>query len=35
MLKNKLDGSETKKEIIEYLHHCACPVFKKKFSGVE
>jgi hypothetical protein len=35
MLKEKLDGSETKDEIIEYLHHCDCPVLKKKFSGID
>jgi len=29
MLKNKLNGSETKREIIEYLIHCKCPVIKK------
>ena len=31
MLKDKLDGSETKAEIIEYLEHCDCPALKKKF----
>jgi hypothetical protein len=31
MLKDKLEGDETKAEIIEYLHHCDCPVLKKQF----
>lgn len=32
MLKDKLNGDETKKEIIEYLIHCKCPVIKKLLS---
>lgn len=28
MLKNKLDGSETKQEIVDYLISCKCPVIK-------
>jgi hypothetical protein len=35
MLKDKLDGTETKEEIVEYLHKCDCPTLKKKFSGIE
>jgi hypothetical protein len=35
MLKDKLEGDETKAEIIEYLHHCSCPVLKEKFSGID
>ena len=35
MLKDKLDGTETKEEIIEYLTECNCPVLKKKYSGIE
>lgn len=35
MLKNKLDGSETKEEIVEYLKECDCPVLKKRFSGID
>ena len=35
MLKDKLEGDETKEEIVEYLSSCSCPVFKKKFSGIE
>jgi hypothetical protein len=35
MLKNKLDGSETKEEIVSYLKECDCPVLKKRFSGVD
>jgi len=35
MLKDRLEGDETKEEIVEYLHHCDCPVLKKKFSGIE
>ena len=35
MLKDKLEGDETKEEIIEYLTECSCPVLKKKFSGIE
>lgn len=34
MLKDKLDGTETKEEIVEYLKECDCPVLKKRFSGV-
>jgi hypothetical protein len=32
MLKDKLDGSETKQEVIEYLSKCSCPVLKEKFN---
>jgi len=35
MLKDKLDGTETKDEIVKYLKHCDCPVLKEKFSGIE
>jgi hypothetical protein len=35
MLKDKLEGDETKEEIVEYLKECDCPVLKKKFSGIE
>ena len=35
LLKDKLEGDETKEEIIEYLTECSCPVLKKKFSGIE
>jgi hypothetical protein len=35
MLNGKIDGSETKEELIEYLKHCRCPVLRKKFSGVK
>ena len=35
MLKDKLEGDETKEEIVEYLKDCDCPVLKKKFSGIE
>ena len=35
MLKDKLEGDETKDEIVEYLKECDCPVLKKKFSGIE
>lgn len=35
MLKDKLEGDETKEEIIEYLTECNCPVLKKKYSGIE
>lgn len=35
LLKNKLEGDETKEEIIEYLQECKCPILKKKFSGIE
>jgi len=31
MLNDKLDGTETKAEIVEYLHHCDCPVLRKKY----
>lgn len=34
MLKDKLDGDETKEEIVEYLKECDCPVLKKRFSGI-
>jgi hypothetical protein len=35
MLKDKLEGDETKDEIILYLHECRCPVLHKKYSGLE
>ena len=35
MLKGKLEGDETKEEIVEYLKECDCPILKKKFSGIE
>jgi len=35
MLKDKLDGSETKDEIVEYLSHCDCPTLKARYSGIE
>ena len=35
MLTGKLNGSETKEELVEYLRHCKCPVLKRKFSGVK
>ena len=28
MLQNKLDGSETKEEIVKYLIDCKCPIIK-------
>ena len=35
MLKDKLDGEETKEEIVSYLKKCECKVLKEKFSGIE
>jgi hypothetical protein len=35
MLKDKLDGDETKEEIVDFLKECKCPILKKKFSGIE
>ncbi len=35
MLTGKLNGSETKDELVEYLRHCKCPVLKNKFSGIK
>ena len=35
MLKDKLDGTETKEEIVEYLTLCKCPKIHKIFSGIE
>lgn len=35
MLKNKLEGDETKEEIVRYLKKCDCPVLKKRFSGID
>ncbi len=35
MLKDKLEGDETKEEIVSYLKKCDCPVLKEKFSGLE
>jgi hypothetical protein len=32
MLKGKLDGSESKEEIVAYLRRCNCPVLKKIFN---
>ena len=34
MLKGKLNGTETKEELVAYLKHCRCPVLRKKFSGI-
>jgi hypothetical protein len=31
MLDNKLDGTETKEEIIKYLKRCDCPTLKEQF----
>jgi hypothetical protein len=31
MLTGKLDGKETKDEIVEYLTLCDCPTLKKKY----
>jgi len=31
MLTDKLEGGETKAQIVEYLKECDCPVLKKKF----
>ena len=28
MLKDKLDGDETKEEIVSYLKKCKCPIIK-------
>lgn len=28
MLKGKLDGTETKEEIVQYLIDCKCPIIK-------
>lgn len=33
MLKNKLDGKETKHEIVEYLIRCKCPAIRKLLSA--
>ena len=35
MLTGKLNGSETKEELVEYLRLCRCPVLKKKFTGIK
>jgi len=35
MLKNKLEGDETKEEIVEYLTECKCPSIHKIFSGID
>lgn len=35
MLKDKLEGNETKAEIVEYLTLCKCPKIHKIFSGIE
>jgi len=32
MLKDKLDGTETKDEVVQYLTKCSCPVLKQKFE---
>jgi hypothetical protein len=32
MLKDKLDGTETKAEVVKYLHACKCPTLKAKYS---
>ena len=35
MLQDKLEGDETKDEIVSYLKKCNCPALKKRFSGIE
>jgi len=35
MLKNKLDGNETKQEIVEFLQECKCPSLKASFSHIK
>jgi len=35
MLKDKLEGDETKEEIVDYLKRCDCKVLKERFSGIE
>jgi hypothetical protein len=35
MLQDKLDGTETKEEIVDYLKECDCKVLKQKFSGID
>lgn len=35
MLQDKLDGTETKEEIVSYLKECECPALKKRFTGIE
>ena len=35
MLKGKLDGTETKEEIVKYLKDCDCKILKKRFSGID
>jgi hypothetical protein len=35
MLQDKLDGTETKEEIVKYLKECECKVLKQKFSGID
>jgi hypothetical protein len=32
MLKDKLDGTETKDTIVKYLKRCDCPVITDKYS---
>lgn len=35
MLKDKLHGTETKEEIVNYLEKCKCPKLKAIFSGIK
>jgi hypothetical protein len=35
MLKDKLEGDETKEDIVDYLKRCDCPALKKRFTGTE
>ena len=35
MLKDKLEGDETKEEIVDYLKECDCPALKKRFTGID
>lgn len=35
MLKDKLDGTETKEEIIKYLKKCKCPKLHQIFTGID
>lgn len=35
MLKDKLEGDETKSEIIEYLVECKCPKIHQLYTGLD
>ena len=34
MLRDMIDGDETKDELVKHLKQCNCPTLKNNFSGI-